>query len=110
MCLYCLMDSTERVWVKLWGHCIQADRSTKTLPSRSLLVLVWGLKERHCRRRYIPLILVINGVDIFIEMVGDGISVLGVAENAASIIWSDIPFPQLCQSSVRLQKGIVSNK
>ena len=41
-----------------------------------------------------------NGLDIFIEMVGDGISVLGVAKNAAAIIWSDIPFPQLCLSSV----------
>lgn len=40
--------------------------------------------------------VMVTGIDIFVEVVGDGVSLLGIAEEASSIIWSDIPLSQLC--------------
>lgn len=38
--------------------------------------------------------------DISVKVAGDGVSVFGVAKGASSVIWSDIPLPQLCLPSV----------
>ena len=50
-----------------------------------------------------------TGVDILVEVVGDGVPIFGIAKEASSVVWSNLPLPQLCLLKVSRYLRVPSN-